>query len=237
MASNAVKCLRAEKKSLQSLVSKLAATIETIHLQLKQKDDALAKRRSEVARLHQACAKYKRARAIAPVRRRPPDLQAARSTIKQAVLSSTSNVSTINDVALCSRCQQAKDVFGELKEAVDSFAEKLNAAVAEKEAQLSAALREKDDEIGKLVATLAERDRRDEERRQRTRRRRDEEIERDRQDYEDTIKEMAEMKERNQCKLERKFRKLDEDKLQQLRRIDLRLVVIQRQRTGVADAA
>ena len=43
----------------------------------------------------------------------------------------------------------ATDVFGELKEAVDAFAEKLNAALADKEAQLSSALKEIDDEIGK----------------------------------------------------------------------------------------
>ena len=215
MAYNALKCMRAENKSLQSLVSKLAGTIETIHLQLKQKDDALAKRRSEVATLHQACAKYKRARAPAPVRRRPPDRQAATSTIETVVLPTTSNASLINDAALCPRCQQATDVF------------------AEKEAQLSSALREKDDEIGRLVTTLAERDRRDEEKREQRKQQKADEQERRRQYYEDTMREIAEMNERNK----RMSRKHDEDWRLYLRRFDLRHVVMQRQRTGVADAA
>ena len=64
MASNKVKYLLVENTRLQSLVAKLAGTVETIHCQLKEKEDALAKRRIEVATLHQACAKYKLARAV-----------------------------------------------------------------------------------------------------------------------------------------------------------------------------
>ena len=97
-------------------------TIETMHLQLKQKEDNLTKRRVEVATLHQACAKYKRAR-VAP--------STIASTIKQAVLPSTTN-----DADLCSRCEKAKDVFGELEQAVDAFAEKLNATLKEKEGEI-----------------------------------------------------------------------------------------------------
>ena len=238
MASNKVKYLLVENKRLQSLVAKLAGTVETIHCQLKEKEDALAKRRIEVATLHQACAKYKRARAVAPVQR-SPHLRANTSTIQQAVLllPTTSNASLLNDVAVCSRCQKGRDVFGQLEQAVDAFGEKLDAALAAKEVQLISALREKDDEIGKLVATLAERDRRDEEERQRIKKQKAEERERRRQNYEDTLREMGEMEERNERMLKLKFRKIDEDGLQHLRRFGLRHVVVQRQRTGVADAA
>ena len=212
MASSKVKYLLVENKRLQSLVAKLAGTIETIHSQLEQKENALAKRRIEVATLQQACAKYKSRARIAPVQR------------------------TLPTDTVCLRCTKAKDVFGELKEAVDAFAEKLNAALADKEAQCSAQ-REKDDEIGKLRAALDERDRRDEERRQRIERQNVDERERSRKDYVDTIKEMAEMKARNQRTLELKFLEIEEQRRQNLRRYEQRLVVIQRQRTGVADAA
>ena len=198
----------------------------------------MAKRRIEVATLHQACAKYKSRARIAPVQR-PSHLQEACSSTKTSTIMRTlpTTSASLTNEAVCSPCQVATDVFGELKEAVDAFAEKLNAALADKEAQFSSALKEKDDEIGKLRTTLAERDRRDQERRRRIQRRRDEDIERDRQDYEDTIKEMAEMEKRNKLMLERKFAKLDEDLRIHLRRIHLRSVVIQRQRTGVANSA
>ena len=62
MASKSVRFLCAENKRLQSLVTKLTGTIETIHLQIKQNESDLAKRRIEVATLHEACAKYKRLR-------------------------------------------------------------------------------------------------------------------------------------------------------------------------------
>ena len=120
MASNRVKCLLAENKRLQSLVGKLAGTIQTIHLQIEQKEDTLAKRRI------------------------------ASSTKTSTIMRTlpTTSASLTNE-AVCSPCQVATDVFGELKEAVDAFAEKLNAALADKEAQLSSALKEIDDEIGK----------------------------------------------------------------------------------------
>ena len=56
MAFNIAKCLRAENKRLQSLVTKLTDTNEALNLQLKRKEDDLTKRRIEVATLHQACA-------------------------------------------------------------------------------------------------------------------------------------------------------------------------------------
>ena len=196
----------------------------------------MAKRRIEVATLHQACAKYKSRARIAPVQR-PSHLQEACSSTKTSTIMRTlpTTSASLTNEAVCSPCQVATDVFGELKEAVDAFAEKLNAALADKEAQFSSALKEKDDEIGKLRTTLAERDRRDQERSRRIQRKRDEDIERDRQDYENTIRKMAEMEERDKLKmarnklmLERKFAKLDEDLRLHLRRINLRHVVNQR---------
>ena len=62
--NNKVKSLRGEINRLQCLVAKLSGTNENMCSKLKQKDDALAKRRSEVATLHQACAKYKRAQLV-----------------------------------------------------------------------------------------------------------------------------------------------------------------------------
>ena len=215
MTSKAIKCLRAENKSLQSLVAKLSATIETMHLQFKRQQEDLAK--------------YKSRAHIAPVQRPP------------LTVASKISATGTNDAAVCSRCPKAREVFGQLEEVVDAFAEKLDAALAEKEAQfeekLNTALKAKDDEIGKLVAALAERDRRDEEKHQRIERQKAEERERIKQRFEDTMKEMDEMKARNKRIMELKFRKLDDDRLQHMRRRDLRHDVLQRQGTGVADAA
>ena len=242
MASNSVKFLRAENKSLQSLVAKLTGTIETIHLHLKQKDDALAKRRIEVATLHQACAKYKRPR-IRPVQRP--------SHLSPAVTPSKSSLTIDAD---CLRCQKATYVFGELKEAVDAFAEKLNAALAEKEAkfeELKTALNEKDREIEKLAAKLAKKKRKEQERRLRIERQEAEE----RQEYEDTMRQMAETQAQEQRALDdrlqaieerklqheresaRELREIEEDHLQRVRAIHTRAMVQSRQRRGVADAA
>ena len=67
-----VKALQVENKRLLALNAKLSGNNESMYLQLKQKDDALAKRRSEVATLHQACAKYKRAQFVFAKRIRNP---------------------------------------------------------------------------------------------------------------------------------------------------------------------
>ena len=180
MASNRVKCLLAENKRLQSLVGKLAGTIQTIHLQIEQKEDALAKRRNRCLRRTQGG----RWRICREAQRRSCW---QRSSIEQ-----------------CFERDRRRD----------------------------------------RQTTLAERDRRDQERSRRIQRKRDEDIERDRQDYENTIRKMAEMEERDKLKMERnklmleqKFAKLDEDLRLHLRRIHLRHVVIRRQRTGEADAA
>ena len=155
MASQSLKLLRAENKRLLSLVSKLTGTIETIHLHFEQKD---TKRRIEVATLHQACANYKRARRLSDA---TTQFIAITNAIKQAV-------STID--AVCLRCQKSKDTFGELKEAIDAFAEKLRTALAAKEAQfeekLSTALKAKESEIVMLAAALDAKERKEEERRQ-----------------------------------------------------------------------
>ena len=62
--NNKVKSLRAENKRLQRLVANLSGTNENMCSKLEQSEYALAKRRSEVATLHQACAKYKRAQLV-----------------------------------------------------------------------------------------------------------------------------------------------------------------------------
>ena len=243
MASNSVRFLRAETKRLQSLVAKLTGNNEVISLQLKQKEDALAKRRIEVATLHQACAKYKRAR-VRPVQRASP--------ISPAVPPSMSSL-TIE--AVCLRCQKAIGVFGELKEAVDAFTEKLNTTLAAKEVQfeeqLNTALKEKDNEIEKLANALAKKKRKEQERRARVERQKAEE----RQEYEDTMREMAEMQAQQQEALNDRLRVIEERKLQHQREnaqrlreieeehvrrvhaIHQRAVVQSRQRRGVADAA
>ena len=204
MAFNGLKCLRGENKRLQSLVAKLS-------LQLKQKEDELAKRRVEVATLHQACAKNKRAR-IVPV-------QLLSTAAAATPFTTTAN--TLDAVSL--RCEKAKDVFSELKLALEAFAAKLSTTFAEKEAQFSSALREKDDEIGKLGAALAKKEREEEERRQRIQRQKAEEQERTRKHMEDTIREMSEMEEQQRLSLEewrRDFdkRKQEDDRKSQQRR-------------------
>ena len=246
MQFNTVKFLRAENKRLQFLVAKLTGTNEVISLQLKQKEDTLAKRRIEVATLHDTCAKYKRA-GIAPVLR---------------ILPTTS-------VAVCLRCQKATGVFGELKEAVDAFAKKLNAALAAKEAQfeekLSTALKAKESEIVKLAAALDAKERKEEERRQLIER-----IEvQARQSYDEAMRtpsqeqcvleqqlrdieerkvqlereseqRMEEIKQRklqHQRESAQRIRDLEEQHLQRVQLIHQRALVQSRQRRGVADAA
>ena len=254
MSSNSVKFLRGENSRLQSLVTKLTGNNAALSLQLKQKEDALAKRCIEVATLHDTCSKYKRAR-IAPVLR---------------ILPTTS-------VAVCLRCQKATGVFGELKEAVDAFAEKLNAALAAKEAQfeekLSTALKAKDSEIAKLAAALAEKESKEEERRQlierievearqsydetRTpleqqrlleqqqqlreseQRLRDIE-ERKLQHERESAQRMEEIKERklqHARQTAQELRDIEEEHVRRVQAIHQRAVVLSRQRRGVADAA
>ena len=246
MSSNSVKFLRGENSRLQSLVTKLTGNNAALSLQLKQKEDALAKRCIEVATLHDTCSKYKRAR-IAPVLR---------------ILPTTS-------VAVCLRCQKATGVFGELKEAVDAFAQKLNVALAAKEFQfeekLSTALKAKDSEIVKLAAALDAKDRKEEERRQLI-----EEIEVEaRQSYDEAMRtpsqeqcvleqqlrdieerkvqleresaqRMEEIKQRklqHQRESAQRIRDLEEQHLQRVHALHQRAVVQSRQRRGVADAA
>ena len=64
--------LRSENSRLQWLVAELAARNEMLSLQLRQQERHSEKRRREVASLHQACAKYKRARFECAQRRRRP---------------------------------------------------------------------------------------------------------------------------------------------------------------------
>ena len=258
-----MKCLRAENKRIISLVAKLTATNEALSLQLKQKEDALTKRRIEVATLHQACAKYKRNNRIALTQRvshRLPKAATSMNTalaIKQAV--SASDVPTTIEAA-CLHCQKANDVFErQLKVALEGLAEKLRTEFAEKEAQYTSALREKDDQIGKHVATLAAKERAEQEKRQRIERQRAEEQERQMQHIEDTIREMAEMKARNQRQLDeqraqrqrlarerelqreresaQRLKEIDERFAQQSRLIELQSVVLRRRRAGVSDSA
>ena len=183
MAFNSVKFLRGENKRLQSLVTKLTGTNEAFSLQLKQKENALAKRRNEVAILHQACAKYKSRARTAPLQR-------------------LTTPSTI-ELAVCLRCEKAKDVFDQLKVTVEAFAEKLNTS-----------LKEKDAEIEKLAAALAERDRRDEERRQRIEKQKADERERASQRYDDSLRKMVEMEAQQQLQLDEQQRKLEEQQRQ-----------------------
>ena len=255
MQFNTLKCVCAENKRLQSLVTKLTGTIETIHLQLKQKEVGLAKRRIEVATLHQACAKYKRARHHLSTT--ATSLTTARS-IKQAV--STSDVQPTTIVADCLRCQKANEVFErELKVALEGLAEKLRTEFAEKEAQFTSALREKDDKIGKHVANLAAKERAEQERRLRNERQRAEERVRAKKHYQDTIRKMDEMKARNQresdelhaeqqrlarereLEIERdtaqRLREINERYAQRVRLNEQQFLVDRRRRTGVADAA
>ena len=245
-----MKCLRAENKCLQSLVAKLTGNNEVISLQLKQKEDALAKRRIEVATLHQACVKYKRARHHLSI---AASYSTTASPIKQDVQATTIE-------ADCLRCQKANDVFDrKLKVALERLAEKLKTEFAEKEAQYTSALREKDDEISEVVATLAAKERAEQEKRLRVERQRAEERVRAKKHYEDTIRKMAEMKARNQresderraqiqrladerdLQLERetaqRLREINERYAQQSRLIEQQSVVLRRRRAGVADAA
>ena len=78
------------------MVVKLIGANEALGLQLKLKEEALVKRRIEVATLHGACAKYKlRARTA--------------TTIQWTPFTTTPN--PIDAVSL--RCEKAKDFFGE----------------------------------------------------------------------------------------------------------------------------
>ena len=62
--------LRSEIRHLKCFVAQLSAKNEMLSLQLKQQERHSEKRRREVASLHQACAKYKRARVECAQRRR-----------------------------------------------------------------------------------------------------------------------------------------------------------------------
>ena len=192
MAFNSVKFLRAENKRLLSLVAKLTGTNEAFSFQLQQKEIALTKRRNEVAILHQACAKCKSRASTAPLQR-------------------LTTPSTI-ELAVCQRCEKAKGAFDQLKVAVEAFAEKLNTA-----------LREKDAEIEKLAAALADRDRRDEERRQRIEKQKAGEQERASQRYDDTMRRMAELQAQQQIQLDEQQGKLEEQKRQHQLKTEQRL--------------
>ena len=250
MQFNSMKCLRAENKCLQSLVTKLTGTNEALSLQLKQKEDTLKKRRIQVAALHQACAKYKRSRHHLSI---AATYSTSARPIKQAVQQTTSE-------ADCLRCQKANEVFErELKVALEGLAEKLRTEFAEKEAQFTSALREKDDKIGKHVANLAAKERAEQERRLRNERQRAEERVRAKKHYQDTIRKMDEMKARNQresderrsqlqrladerdLQLERetaqRLREINERHDERVRLNEQQFLVVRRRRTGVADAA
>ena len=239
MASNSVKFIRAENKRLQSLVAKLTGTIETTHLQLMQKESDLAKRRIEVATLHEAFRLFQRSPAVS-------------SSISSFTipLGAIPGEIVANDSG-CMRCEKAKDTFGELRVAIDAFAEKLQTAFSAKEAQfeekLNTALKEKDGEIEKLAAALAKRKRKDQERRQRA--------ERQRAENEETMRQMEEMKAQqdrmleqhriemeerklqDQRKTAQELREIEEEHVRRVHTIHQRAVVQSRQRRGVADAA
>ena len=80
MPQDQVKAMRAEIKRLQSSVSKLTGQTETMSLRIEQLEEALVKRRSEVANLHQACAKNKRARIVCAQRLRHLSIRTAQTS-------------------------------------------------------------------------------------------------------------------------------------------------------------
>ena len=247
---NPIKCLRADNKRLQSLVAKLTGTNETLGLQLKLKEEALTKRRIEVATLHQACAKYKQARAIAPIKRATP--LTVPFTIKQAMpTAATTTTATTTTNSVCSHCQK---LFGEMKETLK----------AQFDERLKTALKEKDGEIERLAAAMADKERKDEERRERKLQKKAKESQSADHYIEDTIRKMADIEQEQHRQLQQRLSVMDERYAQERRvaaeresqrqresqqRIRVseerhaeqvrlyELAVLRRRRIGVADAA
>ena len=89
---NQFKAMRAEIKRLQCSVAHLAETNEIITLKMKQQEGVLAKRRTEVATLHQACAKYKRDKMVSAHR--------SHHLATRTVNSPTSIQAVFNDVTM-----------------------------------------------------------------------------------------------------------------------------------------
>ena len=138
MQHSKVKFLSGENKRLRALNAQLSATNESMSMQLKQKDDALAKRRGEVATLHQACAKNKRARIVFAQRLRslkvatgnptstlisspqetPGDKKRTNEPIIQPGAEQSKPATDIAEpervAAVCSRCERMQDLLGDI---------------------------------------------------------------------------------------------------------------------------
>ena len=212
MPLDTVKALRSENKRLQSLVARLTTKNETMSAQLKEQEDALAKRRGEVAVLHQACAKYKRLLHQPPAATKAKKCNTSTTSVSsnQHPNGSSTRVKRAREsTVICLRCPQTD--------------EKLSAALADNE-RLQSVLVEKE----ATIATLTERDRVWEERRAHNKRTLDEWSARMLKKQKATLLEMDEMSARNR----RIFAEREE---QQERLVQERLLVIRRRRGGMAD--
>ena len=216
MPLDTVKALRGENKRLQCLVAKLTARNETMSAQLKQQEDTLAKRRCEVAVLHRAFAKYKKTSPPTSTKAKqstittcPPSPNRHPKTSSRPAPRIVIHVPTSPTEPACLRCPQTD--------------EKLSVALAEIE-RLRSVLAEKET----TIATLAEKDRISEERRRNFRRALDAHNLRMIEEQEATMREMADMRARNQLLS-------DEYVEQQERQLQQRILVIRRRRQGVAD--
>ena len=170
MPLDTAKALRGENKRLRALNAKQAAQNEMMSSQLKNHEQALATRRSEVAILHQACAKYKRAR-----RQQPSAAINTTSPIKEGNRPTSVHVPSPPTVIFSLDCPQ-----------ID---ERLSVALAEIE-RLKSALAEKET----LISTLADKDRKAEARRTKIAVFIDETIVSSQEKRERVEREMAEMK-------------------------------------------
>ena len=107
MPLDTAKALRGENKRLRALNAKQAAQNEMMSSQLKNHEQALATRRSEVAILHQACAKYKRAR-----RQQPSTAIKTTSPIKEGNRPTRVHVPSPPTVILSLDCPQIDERLG-----------------------------------------------------------------------------------------------------------------------------
>ena len=100
MPNETMKSLRAENKRMRCLLAKVSATNETMR-------DDLARRRREVATLHRACAKHKRAKLVFAQRARK------------------CSVPPKEDV--CSRCEQMQHALDEVGKRSENISRMLDA--------------------------------------------------------------------------------------------------------------
>ena len=141
MQQSKIKTPPGDNKHLQCVVAKLSKTNKSMSLLLEQQDDALAKRRSEVATLHQACAKYKRAQLVFAQRLRNLTVTvrpaASVSTTPLPADTSTTPATPVDQpptaepdaekskppsdiaepervAAVCSRCERMQDLLGDI---------------------------------------------------------------------------------------------------------------------------